>query len=342
MCAWVSASAEKKVQWKCCIKPLIRVEHIRIILHAQSGSCYAAACVVLLAPEFSPLICVHASACMHWEWRVCAARCLMWCVFARARPDFWGSLRCVRSSRCKACRPKRHQVPCLKIQMGLPPFPSSPPSFRLNVEVFSLPAQLFSFTDRRLWLHPIKNPTATQASLLVSQQIHSETAPSNEPLALPRDHDIAAIQLPRQTMPPSKTIVAKTLADLMRNPAGGCSSGLWELTNHGLKTVFTKWAYVRHNIVGPHSKSINLNMSIICDLFRIFNPPAVEAELDIEVQVMASYTIPEKALFFFWLCSCMENCPCRLWLLLIIMWHSTASLPYHISAFNHRNSHYTY
>lgn len=40
-------------------------------------------------------------------------------------------------------------------------------------------------------------------------------------------------------------------------------------------------------------------MSIICDLFRIFNPPAVEAELDIEVQVMASYTIPEKALFFF-------------------------------------------
>lgn len=166
--------------------------------------------------------------------------------------------------------------------------------------------------------------------------------PSNEPLALPRDHDIAAIQLPRQTMPPSKTIVAKTLADLMRNPAGGCSSGLWELTNHGLKTVFTKWAYIRHNIVGPHSKSINLNMSIICDLFRIFNPPAVEAELDIEVQVMASYTIPEKALFFFWLCSCMENCPCRLWLLLITMWHSTASLPYPISAFNHRNSHYTY
>lgn len=43
---------EKKDHWKCCIKPLIRVEHIRIILHAQSGSCYAAAYVVPLVPEF--------------------------------------------------------------------------------------------------------------------------------------------------------------------------------------------------------------------------------------------------------------------------------------------------
>ena len=150
------------------------------------------------------------------------------------------------------------------------------------------------------------------------------------------------VTTPNNPPSPSKTIVAKTLADLMRNPAGGCSSGLWELTNHVLKTVFTKWAYVKHNIVGPHSKSINLNTSIICDLFRIFNPPAVEAELDIEVLVMASCTVQEKALFFFLLCSCMENCPCRLWLLLITTWHSTASLPYHISAFNHRNSHYTY
>lgn len=49
--------SEKKDQWKCCIKPLIGVEHIRIILHAQSGSCYAAAYVVALAPEFSTLIC---------------------------------------------------------------------------------------------------------------------------------------------------------------------------------------------------------------------------------------------------------------------------------------------
>lgn len=62
---------KKKDQWKCCIKPLIRVEHIRIILHAQSGSCYAAAYVVLLAPEFSTLICVHASVCINWKCRVC-------------------------------------------------------------------------------------------------------------------------------------------------------------------------------------------------------------------------------------------------------------------------------
>lgn len=61
--------SRKKVQWKCCIKPLIRVEHIRIILRAQSGSCYAAACVVLLAPEFSPLIGVRASV-LCWECRV--------------------------------------------------------------------------------------------------------------------------------------------------------------------------------------------------------------------------------------------------------------------------------
>lgn len=47
---------QRKVKWKCCIKPFIRIEHIRIILHTQSGSCYAAACVALLAVEFLPLI----------------------------------------------------------------------------------------------------------------------------------------------------------------------------------------------------------------------------------------------------------------------------------------------
>lgn len=120
--------SRKKVQWKCCIKPLIRVEHIRIILRAQSGSCYAAACVVLLAPEFSPLICVHVSACVHWECRV---RNVVFDVVCIWDWDLvWveaGSLRCVRSSRCKVCRPKRHQVPWLKIQMGLPLLPPSLP-----------------------------------------------------------------------------------------------------------------------------------------------------------------------------------------------------------------------
>lgn len=52
--------SEKRDQWKCCIKPLIGVEHIRIILHAQSGSCYAAAYVVPSAPEFSTRICGRA------------------------------------------------------------------------------------------------------------------------------------------------------------------------------------------------------------------------------------------------------------------------------------------
>lgn len=69
--------SEKKDQWKCCIKPLIGVEHIRIILHAQSGSCYSAAYVVPLAPEFSPLICFHGSACApmeHATYAVCRLR----------------------------------------------------------------------------------------------------------------------------------------------------------------------------------------------------------------------------------------------------------------------------
>lgn len=61
-CAPGSQPQQKKVQWKCCIKPLIRVEHIRIILRAESVSCYAAACVVLLAREFSLLIDAHVSA----------------------------------------------------------------------------------------------------------------------------------------------------------------------------------------------------------------------------------------------------------------------------------------
>lgn len=68
--------SRKKVQWKCCIKPLIRVEHIRIILCAQSGSCYAAACVVLLAPEFSPFIGVHMS--VHALRTACMGRGI-WC-----------------------------------------------------------------------------------------------------------------------------------------------------------------------------------------------------------------------------------------------------------------------
>lgn len=76
--------SRKKVQWKCCIKPLIRVEHIRIILRAQSGSCYAAACVVLLAPEFSPLIGVHVSAhTLRTPWM--GPDILMWCAFVRVR-----------------------------------------------------------------------------------------------------------------------------------------------------------------------------------------------------------------------------------------------------------------
>lgn len=134
--------SRKKVQWKCCIKPLIRVEHIRIILRAQSGSCYAAVCVVLLAPEFSPLIGVLVCVCACTENAVCAKGYLMWCIFVRIRLDLNESWRCVHSSRCKVCRPKRHQLPWLKIQMGLPHLPRLlpflPPDFVLSQpEVFS-------------------------------------------------------------------------------------------------------------------------------------------------------------------------------------------------------------
>lgn len=153
----LSLSKKKKNEWKCCIKPLIRVEHIRIILRAQSGSCYAAACVVLLATEFSPLIGVHASVWMHWERLACAAVFDVVCVCGR-ESWFEESLRCVCSSRCKAGRPKRHQVPWLKIQMGLP-LPPSPslPSVSLDAalsqpEVFSFPAQLSSLNDSQLRL----------------------------------------------------------------------------------------------------------------------------------------------------------------------------------------------
>lgn len=75
-----SLSKKKKNQWKCCIKPLIRVEHIRIILHAQSGSCYAAAYVVPLAPDLPPLfICAQAENATH------AGRSSIQCVLGERR-----------------------------------------------------------------------------------------------------------------------------------------------------------------------------------------------------------------------------------------------------------------
>lgn len=97
--------SRKKVEWKCCIKPLIRVEHIRIILRAQSGSCYAADCVVLLATEFPPLIGVHISVWMNWECCVCV--CVRNVVFdavcvSECESWFGKSLRYVCSSRRKA------------------------------------------------------------------------------------------------------------------------------------------------------------------------------------------------------------------------------------------------
>lgn len=95
---------KKRNQWKCCIKPFIRVEHIRIILHAQSGSCYAAAYVVVLVPEFSTLICVLASVRINRKCSVCMA------VF-----DLGKRLKYGCSSRCKACISKAHPNQWLKI-----------------------------------------------------------------------------------------------------------------------------------------------------------------------------------------------------------------------------------
>lgn len=81
--------SEKKDQCKCCIKPLIGAEHIRIILHAQRGSCYAAAYVVPLAPEFSALICLRGSACAPTEHAACAAWPLCTHDLNPARLEVW-------------------------------------------------------------------------------------------------------------------------------------------------------------------------------------------------------------------------------------------------------------
>lgn len=105
----LSLSKKKKNQWKCCIKPLIRVEHIRIILHAQSGSCYAAAYVVPLAPDPPPsFICAQA------ENAACAGRRFM---------------QCVRGEWRRGAKPARLSVTgsqAEEIQMG-PPFLHSLP-----------------------------------------------------------------------------------------------------------------------------------------------------------------------------------------------------------------------
>lgn len=98
--------SRKKVEWKCCIKPLIRVEHIRIILRAQSGSCYAAACVVLLATEFPPSYwCAHQ--CVNELRMLCVCVCVRNVVFdavcvSECESWFGKSLRYVYSSRRKA------------------------------------------------------------------------------------------------------------------------------------------------------------------------------------------------------------------------------------------------
>lgn len=84
-CVLGSQSQQKKnVKWKCCIKPLIRVEHIRIILHAQSGSCYTAACVELLAVVSPSHRCAYeeASDAQYATWYI-------------LRVDFKECLRCI-------------------------------------------------------------------------------------------------------------------------------------------------------------------------------------------------------------------------------------------------------
>lgn len=104
-CAPGSRLHQRKVKWKCCIKPLIRVEHIRIIPHAQSGSCYAAACVALLAVEFLPLI---------GECECLVHSVIFDMVYAfESWRFFFFLLRAgvLCSSRCKAGRPKSHHVP---------------------------------------------------------------------------------------------------------------------------------------------------------------------------------------------------------------------------------------
>lgn len=153
--------SRKKVEWKCCIKPLIRVEHIRIILRAQSGSCYAAACVVLLATEFPPLIGVHISVWMNWECCVCVcAQCGIWCSVCVSECESWfgKSLRYVCSSRRKAGSQSVIRSHGWKPRWGsLFLFLYSP----LVLSVLCCPsifflsffsAQLTSLNDRQLWL----------------------------------------------------------------------------------------------------------------------------------------------------------------------------------------------
>lgn len=135
--------SRKKVEWKCCIKPLIRVEHIRIILRAQSGSCYAAACVVLLATEFPPLIGVHISVWMNWECCVCVCVCAMWylmqCVWVNVKVGLgkaWGM--CVQADAKQVV--KASSGPMAENPDGAPSSSSfTPPSSSLYcaVPVFS-------------------------------------------------------------------------------------------------------------------------------------------------------------------------------------------------------------
>lgn len=159
--------SRKKVEWKCCIKPLIRVEHIRIILRAQSGSCYAAACVVLLATEFPPLIGVHISVWMNWECLVCAcvcSQCGIWCgvcvCVSECESWFGNSLRCVCSSRRKAGSQSvirshgwKSRWGSLFLLLYFPLILSVLCCPRLSIFFLSFfSAQLTSLNDSQLWL----------------------------------------------------------------------------------------------------------------------------------------------------------------------------------------------
>lgn len=151
--------SRKKVEWKCCIKPLIRVEHIRIILRAQSGSCYAADCVVLLATEFPPLIGVHISVWMNWECCVCVCVCAMWylmqCVWVNVKVGLgkaWGM--CVQADakqvviRSHGWKPRWGSLFLFLYSPLVLSVLCCPSIFFLSF--FS--AQLTSLNDRQLWL----------------------------------------------------------------------------------------------------------------------------------------------------------------------------------------------
>ncbi len=84
-----SASVEglclsEKVKWKCCINPLIRKEHVWIILPAQSASCYVGVSV---------RVCVCVCVCMRCvnrrQWlsgmSVSSVWCLCLCRYVPAR-----------------------------------------------------------------------------------------------------------------------------------------------------------------------------------------------------------------------------------------------------------------